>query len=132
MGIQSICVGTKRREEMVDITNLVRACVLESGISEGTCLIYCPHTTSGIAINENADPDVTRDILAGLAKIAPLSGGYAHSEGNSDAHIKACLVGSSQQVIIHQGKLLLGTWQGIYFCEFDGPRSRQVHVRCSA
>jgi len=117
---------------MVDITDLVAACVRESGITEGTCLIYCPHTTAGIAINENADPDVTRDILAGLVRIAPLPGGYSHSEGNSDAHIKACLIGSSELVIIHQGSLLLGTWQGIYFCEFDGPRHRHVHVACGA
>ncbi|HOO41266.1 MAG TPA: secondary thiamine-phosphate synthase enzyme YjbQ, partial [Syntrophales bacterium] len=95
----------------------------------GICQVYVPHTTSGITINENADPDVPRDILATLEKLVPLRGNYRHSEGNSDAHVKASLMGSSQTVFFENGTLILGTWQSLFFCEFDGPRTRSVYVQ---
>ena len=103
--------------------------VRESGIVEGVCHIYVPHTTAGITINENADPDVVRDVKMALERMAPWEAGYAHAEGNSAAHLKASMMGFSQVVPIHEGDLVLGTWQSIYFCEFDGPRTRQVHVQ---
>lgn len=114
---------------MIDITGQVQNIVSESGVRNGICVIFIPHTTAGITINENADPDVVRDFLMEIGKIVPLSDGYRHFEGNSAAHIKASMMGFSQTVIIEDGRLLLGTWQGIYFTEFDGPRSRKVHVK---
>jgi secondary thiamine-phosphate synthase enzyme len=122
-------VSTGKANEMRDITREVQAAVTESGILSGICTIFVPHTTAGVTINENADPDVVRDILMELNKIVPLRDGYQHMEGNSAAHIKASLFGFSQQVIVESGRLVLGTWQGIYFCEFDGPRQRQVYVK---
>ncbi len=122
-------VSTKAREQLVDITREVQRTVAESGIKDGRCVVFCPHTTAGLTINENADPDVVKDILRHLKKLVPEDGGFAHSEGNSDAHIKASLMGPSLTVLVEGGKLVLGTWQGIYFCEFDGPRSRKAHVR---
>jgi secondary thiamine-phosphate synthase enzyme len=114
---------------MIDITREVSNLVKESGVKNGICVIYIPHTTAGITINENADPDVIRDFLMEINKIIPFSDGYRHREGNSAAHIKSSMMGFSQTVIIEDGKLLMGTWQGIYFMEFDGPRIRKVHVK---
>ena len=117
-------------EGLVDITNEVNAAVRESGVLEGICVIYCPHTTAAITINENADPDVKRDFLLGLDTSFPDLNEFRHAEGNSDAHIKSSTVGASETVIISGGKLLLGTWQNIYFCEFDGPRTnRKFYVK---
>ncbi|MBM4047027.1 MAG: YjbQ family protein, partial [Planctomycetes bacterium] len=116
------------RTEFVDITTAVAAAVQETGVQSGICLVYVPHTTASVTINENADPSVTRDILAELNRLVPFDGGYTHSEGNSAAHIKSTLVGCSQLIPIANGRLALGTWQGIYFCEFDGPRTREAYV----
>jgi secondary thiamine-phosphate synthase enzyme len=114
---------------MVDITSKVREAVRSSGVSSGLCLVFCPHTTAGITINENADPDVVRDMVMEINKVIPLDDGYHHGEGNSAAHIKSTLYGPSLQLIIDGNDLVLGTWQGVYFCEFDGPRNRKVHVK---
>jgi len=123
-------VNTRSRNEMVDISRQVGSIVGESGISAGDAIIYCPHTTAGITINENADPTVPQDLLLTLAELIPHSNpGYRHSEGNSDSHAKSSLVGCSEQVLIKDGSLVLGTWQAVYFCEFDGPRSRRVFVQ---
>jgi secondary thiamine-phosphate synthase enzyme len=117
------------REELCDITGVVRASVVASGVVSGICVVYCPHTTAGITINENADPDVKRDLLLGLDAAFPNRREFRHMEGNSAAHLKAGAVGSSVTVIIEDGRLVLGTWQGIYFCEFDGPRRRTFYVK---
>lgn len=114
---------------MINITGELQNLIRESGIKDGICVIFVPHTTAGITINENADPDVVRDFIMETDKVIPLSDGYRHREGNSAAHIKASMMGFSQTVIIEEGRLLLGTWQGIYFMEFDGPRIRKVHVK---
>ena len=121
-----------QREGMYDITADVAKAVAESQISSGVCLVYCPHTTAGITINENADPTVQHDMLLGLARAFPDRPEFRHAEGNSAAHLKASCVGSSATVIINQGRLVLGTWQGLYFCEFDGPRSRTYYVKVLA
>jgi len=121
-------VSTGRRCQMVDITPAVSYAVHSAGIEEGMCVVYCPHTTAGVRINEGADPDVAADILAHLEKLVPASGGYKHAEGNADAHIKSTLVGSSVTVIVENGHPALGTWQKIFFCEFDGPRQRKVII----
>jgi secondary thiamine-phosphate synthase enzyme len=122
-------VNSKSRCQFIDITAEVREVVRAAGLSEGLCTVFVPHTTAGITINENADPSVVRDMLMELEKIVPFSDGYAHGEGNSAAHIKATLLGSSVRCIVESGNLSLGTWQGIYFCEFDGPRRRSVRVQ---
>jgi secondary thiamine-phosphate synthase enzyme len=124
-----ISVRTSARNELIDITNKVREIVESSNVSDGICTVFVPHTTAGVTINENADPDVKRDMIDILNRIVPQSAAYRHSEGNSDAHVKASLMGFSTQIIVENGHLVLGTWQGIYFCEFDGPRNRQVVVR---
>ncbi|PLX42542.1 MAG: hypothetical protein C0608_02640 [Deltaproteobacteria bacterium] len=121
-------VRTKSRSELVDITGEVARIVTEAGVSEGVATIYIPHTTAGVTINENADPDVKRDIIAFMEKLVPREWGFRHIEGNSDAHIKASMMGFSTQIPVTGGRLALGTWQGIYFAEFDGPRSRKCHV----
>lgn len=121
-------VSTGSRNQLVDITGALAYAVGENGVRNGTCHAYVPHTTAGVTINENADPDVTRDILADLARLVPARGDYRHAEGNSDAHIKASLVGFSAMVPVIDGRLALGTWQGVYLCEFDGPRRRRVLV----
>ncbi|MFZ5632991.1 MAG: secondary thiamine-phosphate synthase enzyme YjbQ [Bacillota bacterium] len=121
-------LNTGKRVQFIDITAGIRQLVEESGVGEGVVRIFIPHTTAAVTINENADPSVVEDIIAGLEKIAPRNGNYRHGEGNADAHIKATLVGSSLSVLIGGGKLMLGTWQGIFFCEFDGPRRRKVLV----
>jgi len=121
-------VPTRRKNEMIDITGSVCDIVRRNGIKSGICTVSVPHTTAAVTINENADPDVPRDILVALERIVPREGDYAHSEGNSPAHVKALLTGSSVTVAVEAGKIQLGTWQGIFFCEFDGPRNRQVRV----
>lgn len=126
--IEEIGVKTARRNELVDITSLVKKAAEKSALGEGICTVYCPHTTAAITINENADPDVKRDILKALESVAPENAGYSHAEGNSDAHIKAALMGNSRAIIVRGGKLLLGTWEGIMLAEFDGPRQRKVLV----
>ncbi|CAB1261768.1 secondary thiamine-phosphate synthase enzyme YjbQ [Clostridium sp. WLY-B-L2] len=122
-------VKTKRAQEFVDITGFVNEVVAKSEVKNGIVVIFVPHTTAGITINENADPDVVKDILSGLNKAFPERNGYLHVEGNSHAHIKASLIGSSCNIIIENGRLKLGTWQGIYLCEFDGPRNRRVYIK---
>ena len=117
------------REGFINITETVAGAVRESGVVDGVCLVYCPHTTAGITINENADPDVVHDMLIGLDRAFPDRPEFLHSEGNSSAHLKASAIGSSVHVIVSAGRPLLGTWQGIYFCEFDGPRSRSFFVK---
>ncbi|MDY0356003.1 MAG: secondary thiamine-phosphate synthase enzyme YjbQ [Sedimentisphaerales bacterium] len=125
-------VGTHSRNEMIDITARVEAIVRNSGIGNGQAIVFCPHTTAAITINENADPSVPHDILLTLGELLPHHrAGYRHSEGNSDAHCKSSLVGASERVLVHGGRLTLGTWQGIFFCEFDGPRNRKVIVQVS-
>ena len=116
-------------EGMLNITAQVRQAVRESGVRSGLCVVFCPHTPAGITINENADPDVVRDMLLGLSKAYPDRPEFRHMEGNSTAHLKASAVGPSQTVLVEDGRLVLGTWQGIYFCEFDGPRSRSYYVK---
>lgn len=122
-------VKTSARTQMIDITSEVRKFIVESGIKEGLAVIHIPHTTAAVTINENADPDVQKDIIKFMDRLIPHENWFAHSEGNSDSHIKSSLFGCSQTVIIEKGQMLLGTWQGIYFCEFDGPRSRKVFVK---
>ena len=117
------------REGFINITETVAGAVRESGVVDGVCLVYCPHTTAGITINENADPDVVHDMLIGLDRAFPDRPEFLHSEGNSSAHLKASAIGSSVYVIVSAGRPLLGTWQGIYFCEFDGPRARRFFVK---
>jgi secondary thiamine-phosphate synthase enzyme len=117
------------RADFYNITPQVREAAAQSGVTEGSAVVYCPHTTAGITINENADPDVVRDLLLGLDKAFPDRSDFRHAEGNSAAHLKASAIGSSVTVIIDGGKLLLGTWQGIYFCEFDPPRTRKFYVK---
>ena len=117
------------KQYFYNITGQVREAVSESGVASGICVIFCPHTTAGITINENADPDVVTDMLLGLDKAFPDRAEFRHFEGNTTAHLKASCVGSGATVIIENGKLVLGTWQGIYFCEFDPPRSRKFYVK---
>ncbi len=127
--MKTLTVNSNRQVELIDITHEVCSCIHETGISSGLATIYTPHTTAAITINENADPDVSRDILKEMNKVIPMQDGYRHLEGNSAAHIKSSLFGASETLIISNGEPLLGTWQGVYFCEFDGPRQRKVHVQ---
>lgn len=127
--LYELVVPTATTTEFVDITSKVKDCVLKSGVQNGICYVYVPHTTAGLTINENADPDVVHDMLKVLNKVIPFDDRYLHMEGNSAAHIKASLMGFSQHLIISNGRLLLGTWQGIYFTEFDGPRRRKAYVK---
>lgn len=127
--IKKFSLSTHSRSELIDISSQVEDIVKEARVEEGTCRVFVPHTTAGILINEGADPSVRRDILNQLDKIIPWSGDYQHREGNSPAHIKASLVGSSETIFVEKSQLVLGTWQSIYFCEFDGPRHRQVIVK---
>ena len=122
-------VKTNRHSEMIDITAQVRKAVEGTGKRDGICTVFIPHTTASVTINENADPDVVTDMLMALDKIVPAQDGYRHFEGNSAAHIKSSMMGFSAQIILDKGQLVLGTWQGIYLCEFDGPRLRKVHVQ---
>ena len=125
--IKQFTIQTSRRNEFIDITAQIQDLVEE--VSEGVATVFVPHTTTAVTINENADPAVPRDILKKLEELIPQQGNYSHMEGNSDAHIKASLLGSSVRVIIKDGQLLLGTWQAIFFCEFDGPRTRKFYVQ---
>ncbi|MGB9839543.1 secondary thiamine-phosphate synthase enzyme YjbQ [Thermovenabulum sp.] len=125
-----ISINTTARTQMVDITSEIKKAVSESGVKDGLCFVFTPHTTAGVTINENADEDVKIDIINTLNKLIPQRGDYRHAEGNSDAHLKASLIGSSVMLAIEKGELVLGTWQGIIFCEFDGPRQRKVFVKC--
>ncbi len=124
-----ITVKTGSRTEMVDITARVQTAVSTSGVTQGLCMVYVPHTTAGVTINESADPSVKRDIMMVLNQVIPWEADYRHLEGNSPAHVKASLIGASETLIIRNSTLVLGTWQGIFFCEFDGPRSRKVHIK---
>lgn len=127
--LKRLTVRTSSRTQFVDITSEVVKVIEESKVRNGICVVFVPHTTAGVTINENADPSVRQDIMNTLNKLVPPSAGYTHLEGNADSHIKASLVGSSVTLIIENGRPLLGTWQGIYFCEFDGPRTRSVYVK---
>lgn len=128
--IYTLDILTRKRDEMIDITHLVRDLLRQTSIREGIAVIYSPHTTAGVAINENADPDVRHDVLMRLDEVYPWEHEkYRHAEGNTAAHLKAITIGTSQTVLIHDGKLMLGRWQGIYFCEFDGPRRRTCWVK---
>ena len=127
--MKEISLQTHSRVEMIDITAAVQKAAGEEKIEEGVCLVYTPHTTAAITINENADPDVPRDILAALDRAVPFSANYLHAEGNSAAHVKSSLVGASEMVIIENCRLVLGTWQSIFFCEFDGPRTRKFIIK---
>jgi len=129
MRFQELNIRTKSRMELVDITSQLQKIIHESKIESGLLALYVPHTTAALAINENADPSVQHDILAELNRLIPFTGPYQHTEGNSAAHIKSTLIGPSQTIFIEGGKLALGTWQGVYLCEFDGPRSRKVWVK---
>ena len=120
---------TSHRFEMIDMTDRINGFISESGIQSGIGYVFVPHTTAAVTINENADPDVPRDILASLDRVIPLADRYRHGEGNSAAHIKASLVGNSELVLIEEGRMVLGSWQSIFFCEFDGPRTREVFVK---
>ncbi|GIP38922.1 UPF0047 protein YugU [Paenibacillus sp. J31TS4] len=128
--MRSFNLATNRRDEMIDITQEVRQAVQEAGLASGLAVVYCPHTTAGITIQENADPDVRHDLLMRLDEVYPWDHPrYRHAEGNTASHLKALTTGSSQTVLVEDGRLVLGTWQGIYFCEFDGPRRRTWHVK---
>ncbi|MFO7957898.1 MAG: secondary thiamine-phosphate synthase enzyme YjbQ [Candidatus Brocadiia bacterium] len=128
--METLSVRTGSRTEFVDITSKVNDAVAASGVQDGFCMVYVPHTTAGVTVNENADPSVRKDILKEMNKVIPFEDNYSHMEGNSAAHIKSSLVGCSCMVPIEDGRLKLGTWQGMYFCEFDGGRSRKVWVTC--
>ncbi|HUK33898.1 MAG TPA: secondary thiamine-phosphate synthase enzyme YjbQ [Vicinamibacterales bacterium] len=127
--MQAIRVKTSRRTQMVDITNEVQRVVTALGVRVGTCFLYVPHTTAGIAINEHADPDVAADAEGVLDRLVPMAGPYRHAEGNSDSHVKTMLTGVSQFVFVEDGKLALGRWQGVFLAEFDGPRERKLYVK---
>jgi secondary thiamine-phosphate synthase enzyme len=127
--IKEFVLSTSNRNELVDITQEVKDIVKQSKIKEGVCIVYCPHTTAAITINESEDPAVQRDIITNLSKLIPENGDYHHSEGNSDSHIKSSIIGASETLIIKDNNLILGTWQNIYFAEFDGPRQRKVIVK---
>ena len=131
MGWESFQVGTRRRAQLADITDRVGAIVEKSGVRDGLCHVYVPHTTAGVTINEGADPDVARDMEAHLAKLVPREGDFEHAEGNSDSHIKTALFGPTVSAPVRDGKLALGTWQAIFLCEWDGPRTRTVEVAVS-
>ena len=127
--IRTFQVRSSQRTDFIDITHSVQEAVEKSGVTEGVCIVFIPHTTAAVTINENADPSVIEDMAMAMNKIVPFEDRYRHLEGNSPAHIKSSVVGCSQTVFVESGKLVLGTWQGIFFCEFDGPRTRKVHVK---
>jgi secondary thiamine-phosphate synthase enzyme len=130
--LEAIGVSTRSRIELVEITDQVQSLLGKSRVDSGLCLVYVPHTTAAVTINENADPSVGRDVNSILSRLVPGSASYEHGEGNSDAHAKAALVGPSVVIPVEGGKLALGTWQGVFFCEFDGPRDRKVLVKLIA
>lgn len=127
--MEKINIKTAKRIDLIDITEAIQNIVAKSKVRDGVCFIFCPHTTAGLTINENADPSVRRDIINMLNKLVPENAGYAHTEGNADSHIKSSLFGSALTIFIEAGQLALGTWQGIYFCEGDGPRSREIWLK---
>jgi len=127
--MERLSIKTGKRVEFQDVTAQVKSLVAASGIKDGLCVVYVPHTTAAVMINEHADPDVVEDIMSHLDATVPQQRHYRHAEGNSPAHIKASLIGTSQTIIVEGGQLVLGTWQGIFFCEFDGPRSRSLYVK---
>jgi secondary thiamine-phosphate synthase enzyme len=127
-----LSVKTHAQTELIDISSDIKSIVRQSGIDQGICMLYVPHTTAGITINESADPSVQSDVLMVLNQMVPWKADYRHLEGNSPAHVKSTLVGPSEFIAIENGNLVFGTWQGIFFCEFDGPRTRRVHVRIMA
>ena len=127
--MEKLNIQSNDRTAIIDMTHQIQAIVTESGIKSGVCYVFIPHTTAGVTINENADPDVKADMLMEMNKVIPFSDSYRHMEGNSAAHIKTSLFGSSEMIIVENGRLQLGTWQGIFFCEFDGPRSRKVLIK---
>jgi secondary thiamine-phosphate synthase enzyme len=127
--MHKINLKTSRRTELLDITSQIQGIITNSKIKDGVCVVFCPHTTAGLTLNENADPSVKSDIINSLEKIVPEDAGYSHSEGNADSHVKSSLFGTSLTIFIDAGTLCLGTWQGIYFAEFDGPRERKVWVK---
>ncbi len=127
--VRYINVKSKQRTEFIDITDKIQEVIKEAGIASGICFIYVPHTTAGVTINEGADPSVQRDIQNTLSRMVPHEMNYSHREGNADAHIKSSLIGASESVIIDESRLVLGTWQAVYFCEFDGPRHRRVALK---
>jgi len=126
--METIGISSRSRQELVDITAKLRSTVGEKGWKQGVLTVFCPHTTAGVTINEAADPSVVQDIKETLARLVPEGANYRHMEGNSDAHIKSSLVGCREQILVERGDLVLGTWQGVFFAEFDGPRSRKVYV----
>jgi len=127
--MEKLSLKTNKRVELIDVTERIQAIVTKTKIVSGVCFVFCPHTTAGLTINENADPSVKSDILNTLNKLIPENAGYAHSEGNADSHVKSSLFGSSLSIFVEGGELLLGRWQGVYFCESDGPRSRELWVK---
>jgi secondary thiamine-phosphate synthase enzyme len=129
--MEKFTLQTTERTGMTDITRKVQETVTRQGITDGICMVFIPHTTAAVTINENADPDVQRDMTREIDKVIPFEDGYHHFEGNSAAHIKTTLTGSSEMIVVESGKLQLGRWQGIYFCEYDGPRTREVWIKVS-
>jgi secondary thiamine-phosphate synthase enzyme len=129
MGMKTITVKTHTQTELIDITKEVQSALQAENFSDGICMLYVPHTTAAVTINESADPSVRRDILMVLNQMVPWKADYRHMEGNSPAHVKTSLVGSSELVSVENGRMVLGTWQGIFFCEFDGPRTRKLHIK---
>ena len=126
---RTLTVKTSSQTELIDITGEIERAIQSEGITDGVCFLFVPHTTAAVTINEHADPSVRSDILMVLNKIVPWKEAYGHLEGNSPAHIKASLIGSSEMIAVEGGRMRLGTWQGVFFCEFDGPRTRKIHVR---
>ena len=127
--LTKLTVDTSKHTQMLNITDMIQKAVEDSGVRSGVCTVFIPHTTAAVTINENADPDVVRDFTMEINKLVPWEDGYRHMEGNSAAHLKASMIGFSEQIIIEDGRLVLGTWQGVYFCEYDGPRRRSVYVK---
>jgi secondary thiamine-phosphate synthase enzyme len=130
--METVNVKTQRRTQLLDVTELVRRVVEKAGVQDGVCYVYVPHTTAGVIVNEHFDPDVATDLEGVFDRLVPKSGPYRHSEGNSNSHAKTALVGTSQMIFVEGGKLALGRWQGIFFCEFDGPRERKMWVKLVA
>ena len=124
----TLTVKTRQRVELIDITSEVQKAIAEHGMASGLCMVYVPHTTAAVTINESADPDVARDIIMTLNRLVPADLPFRHGEGNSDAHAKSSLIGASELLAVKGGRLVLGTWQGLFFCEFDGPRTRRCHI----
>lgn len=127
--METIEVRTPRREALVRLTTPLQECVNANEWNDGALVVFCPHTTAGLTVNEDADPDVAADVITAMARLLPREAGYRHAEGNSDAHVKTSLVGPSLTLIVQEGQILLGTWQGVFLCEWDGPRTRQVWVQ---